>query len=296
MHFGPGMISRSFSVTTPAVGTGALCTFADGHTQRQECISPSCVRPLADEVPIDTDGDGIEDELDPDDDNDGIDDEFDPAPLDPAIPRAPSDCLSTVSQLYAVQQQYDFLIVNNPYGETTVSVGTANESASTDPHFIELSGCGAPRCRAPQPVNVALGGTASQSSASHGGAPSLAIDGNHGDGVYAGTATCTHTLEGPNEWWQVDLGAPYIIDDFRLYHRTDCCADRLNGARVVVSPTSDYTSGGVDCSAVTEGGNAAQPEVGDCGGALGQFITVAHSNRFLTICEFEAMAKAGSSC
>ena len=43
------------------------------------------------------------------------------------------------------------------------------------------------------------------------------------------------------------------------------------------------------CSASIYGGNEAQPEQGNCYGATGQFITVQHSNRYITICEFDAL-------
>merc|ERR1712166_960539 len=54
----------------------------------------------------------------------------------------------------------------------------------------------------------------------------------------------------------------------------------------------DYTDGGVMCSASIYGGNEAQPEIGNCYGAVGQFITVQHSNDYITICEFEAFGDA----
>merc|ERR1719198_987094 len=80
--------------------------------------------------------------------------------------------------------------------------------------------------------------------------------------------------------------------DFNLYHRTDCCQDRLIAANIWVSTGADYAASGIACSASTDGGNTAQPEVGTCGGAMGQFITVAHAGDFITICEFEAMGVA----
>ena len=139
--------------------------------------------------------------------------------------------------------------------------------------------------------NVALGASTSQSSNSWGSTDGgRAVDGNSGDGSW-GSASCTHTQNGDPEWWQVDLGGSYSITDLSIYHRTDCCQDRLVGADITLSRTSDYSMG-IACWASTDGGNVAQPETGSCGGAIGNFITVSHSGRYITICEFEAQGSA----
>ena len=136
--------------------------------------------------------------------------------------------------------------------------------------------------------NIALNQPVTQSSEEAGGVASRGVDGSHGDGVWY-TNTCTHTSGGDPEWWQVDLGDTYSVTDISLYHRTECCHDRLTGAHIWLSATNDYTDTGVtECSSVTDGGDVAQPEVGTCSGATGQFITVQHSGQSFTICEFEA--------
>ena len=86
-----------------------------------------------------------------------------------------------------------------------------------------------------------------------------------------------------------------VVTDFNLYHRTDCCQDRLIAANIIISPTADYTANGITCSASTAGGNTAQPETGTCGGAQGQFVTVQHSGDYITICEFEVMGYAADN-
>ena len=137
----------------------------------------------------------------------------------------------------------------------------------------------------PAPTNLALGQPTAQSSSGWGSTDGgRAVDGN--TTTAWGGSSCTHTQNGNPEWWQVDLGGVMSVTDFSLYHRTDCCQDRLVGARIMLSSTSDYDSG-VQCYASTSGGNTAQPEVGSCNGAVGQFITVAHQNDHITICEFE---------
>jgi hypothetical protein len=48
---------------------------------------------------------------------------------------------------------------------------------------------------------------------------------------------------------QVDLGALATVDHVSLWHRTDCCQDRLEGAQIYVSTTSMYSQ--VRCSVIT---------------------------------------------
>jgi hypothetical protein len=76
-------------------------------------------------------------------------------------------------------------------------------------------------------TNVALGGTASQSTTGFGGDASRANDGNT-DGNF-GAGSVTHTDVGDlAPWWQVDLGAEYSISRVVLWNRTDCCQWRLS--------------------------------------------------------------------
>lgn len=86
-------------------------------------------------------------------------------------------------------------------------------------------------------TNVALHGmfaegnnTATQSSTAHSGEASRANDGNT-DGRYW-VKSVTHTNHAGHNWWKVDLGRVYRIHHVSIYGRTDCCQDRINGARV----------------------------------------------------------------
>merc|ERR1711907_830034 len=106
--------------------------------------------------------------------------------------------------------------------------------------------------------NVALGKPTEQSSTGWDGDSGLAVDGNT-DSAY-GSGTCTHTQAGNPEWWQVDLGASFSIGEVDIYHRTDCCGDRLVGAELYLSDSSDYSSG-VLCDTISE---SNQPMVENC--------------------------------
>jgi hypothetical protein len=85
-------------------------------------------------------------------------------------------------------------------------------------------------------TNLALRKPAVQSSTGYGGDAGRAVDGNT-DGSYFGANSVSHTNNGPNEWWQVDLGASYPIQVVRIWNRTDCCAERLSRFHVFVSDT-----------------------------------------------------------
>ncbi|MBU2950603.1 sulfatase-like hydrolase/transferase [Tamlana agarivorans] len=89
--------------------------------------------------------------------------------------------------------------------------------------------------------NLALNGTASQSSLASGGIPSRAIDGDT-NGKWAG-GSVTHTASTANPWWQVDLGFDTTIGDINVFGRTDaCCIDRLSNFTVSVINSSDVTT------------------------------------------------------
>jgi hypothetical protein len=68
--------------------------------------------------------------------------------------------------------------------------------------------------------NVALAGTASQSSTAFDGPAKLAIDGNT-DGDYFKAKSTTHTQTEDHPHWEVDLGADAAIDRIVIWNRTD---------------------------------------------------------------------------
>lgn len=75
-------------------------------------------------------------------------------------------------------------------------------------------------------TNVAIGGTASQSTTDYGGPAERAIDGNtSGDW---GTGSVSHTAYESNAWWQVALAGSHNVGSIVVFNRTDCCAERLS--------------------------------------------------------------------
>ena len=65
--------------------------------------------------------------------------------------------------------------------------------------------------------NLALSGPTWQSSITHDGVPSRAVDGNT-DPVYNGLS-CTHTENEDHPWWAVDLGQTYELSTVTVTNR-----------------------------------------------------------------------------
>ncbi|HEX5709557.1 MAG TPA: discoidin domain-containing protein [Pyrinomonadaceae bacterium] len=87
-----------------------------------------------------------------------------------------------------------------------------------------------------QPVNVALGGAATQSSTlaySIPTAASNAVDGNTSGNFFVGSMA--HTNSEAQAWWQVDLGAVRQVDSIKIWNRTDCCGERLSNFYILFS-------------------------------------------------------------
>ncbi|MGJ8692940.1 MAG: galactose-binding domain-containing protein [Thalassotalea sp.] len=81
--------------------------------------------------------------------------------------------------------------------------------------------------------NVALAGTAEQSSTTNGGDASRAIDGDT-NGAWSG-GSVTHTDAEDNAWWEVYLDAEVTLDRIVIHNRTDaCCTERLSSFIVFV--------------------------------------------------------------
>lgn len=80
--------------------------------------------------------------------------------------------------------------------------------------------------------NVALAGTASQSSTAFGGPAARAVDGKT-DGHYEDAASTTHTRQEKSPWWQVELDRDYAVERVVVWNRTDGdLQNRLEGYRV----------------------------------------------------------------
>uniref|UniRef100_A0A1A8N367 Fucolectin tachylectin-4 pentraxin-1 domain-containing protein n=1 Tax=Nothobranchius pienaari TaxID=704102 RepID=A0A1A8N367_9TELE len=148
-----------------------------------------------------------------------------------------------------------------------------------------------PLCSAYAYENVALRGTATQSTHLLGNPSVLgiainAIDGNRNSQMMAGS--CTHTAQQANPWWRVDLLESYIIDHINIVNRGDCCSDRINGAQIHIGDSADW-------SANPQAGTIDHLEAGDTYSrhyqrdVKGRYVTVliAGANKILSLCEVE---------
>ena len=84
--------------------------------------------------------------------------------------------------------------------------------------------------------NVALKGTATQSSIDYDGAPARAID-NNTNGKYFDANSVTHTKKELNPWWQVDLNSMQDLDKIVVWNRTDgftVTGSHLNNFKVIL--------------------------------------------------------------
>lgn len=78
---------------------------------------------------------------------------------------------------------------------------------------------------------ISENGKAKQSTTFRTATADKAVDGKVSGNFFDGSVT--HTEAG-NSWWELDLGADYEITKLVLHNRTDCCADRINPARVIL--------------------------------------------------------------
>ena len=87
-------------------------------------------------------------------------------------------------------------------------------------------------------TNIALNGTATQSTTAYGGLATRAIDDNR-NGVYS-RGSVTHTENKSNSWWQVEFDEQSQIDQVVVYNRTNnCCIARLTDFSVSVLDDND---------------------------------------------------------
>ena len=82
-------------------------------------------------------------------------------------------------------------------------------------------------------TNIALTGTATHSSHYSGSGPELAIDGIL-DGAHGGGSVSHTAADQIDAWWELDLGAPSLIDQVTIWNRVDCCGDRLANYSLVL--------------------------------------------------------------
>jgi hypothetical protein len=130
------------------------------------------------------------------------------------------------------------------------------------------------------PVSL-VGAVASESSDPYGFPASRAIDGNT-SGV---NPDFTHTNNGAIEWWKVELAANANVDLIRVWNRTDCCGDRLNGATVRAFSDTSLTNNVYTSAAVS--GSPARIDYLFPSTQSVRAVEVRHQNQFLSLAEVQ---------
>ena len=144
--------------------------------------------------------------------------------------------------------------------------------------------------------NLALGRVATQSSTLPGypaAVAASAVDGNTDGNFFDGSVTATNLDSNP--WWQVDLGAPFMVNTIVVWNRADCCSSRLNDYWVFVSntpflptdtPATLQFRAGTFSSHQTAAPNPSTTIA--VGGAQGRYIRVQLSNaNYLSLAEVQ---------
>ncbi|XP_025910898.1 alanine aminotransferase 1, partial [Apteryx rowi] len=156
-----------------------------------------------------------------------------------------------------------------------------------------VQGCVPP----PAAYNAALGRPASQSSVfPNRSIAANAVDGNR-DGAWP-HGSCARTLEEPEPWWAVDLGARHAVAAVLVQNRRDCCWEQLQGAQVHVGDAAgERASSNPVCGVITDAGPGSLSTV-CCEGLQGRYVSVSIPGREeqLALCEVEVYGTSPGCC
>ncbi|KAM9316346.1 fucolectin-like [Gastrophryne carolinensis] len=138
--------------------------------------------------------------------------------------------------------------------------------------------------------NVALRGRSTKSSVTLRdayGDSIHAIDGNLDPMYFHGSCFSTEFQKSP--WFRVDLLETYVISRVLITNRGDCCADYINGAKILIGDSlSNNGNNNQVCAKITSiplGGT----ETYHCPNMKGRYVNVVLDDitQFLTFCEIQ---------
>uniref|UniRef100_A0A8C1RW05 Fucolectin tachylectin-4 pentraxin-1 domain-containing protein n=1 Tax=Cyprinus carpio TaxID=7962 RepID=A0A8C1RW05_CYPCA len=141
--------------------------------------------------------------------------------------------------------------------------------------------------------NLALKGTAVQSTTFSGCVATKAIDGIR----YApGTAHtyCSHTGYELNPWWRLDLLDYYYIYKVTITNRGDCCLEQTTGVEIRIGNSLVNNGNNNPRCGVTSLVPAGSTVSFSCGGMEGRYVNMYIPNiqMYLTLCEVEVYGTA----
>jgi len=146
--------------------------------------------------------------------------------------------------------------------------------------------------------NAAACKPTSQSSTTHGGSSSRAVDGNAATAYSA--KSCTHTSRESNPWWRVDLKEKIAVETVTVTNRGDCCGGRLSNFEVRVGDTDKWNAN-TKCGGSHSVAQGQSLDV-NCSGVAGRYAFVVIRSRgsstVLTLCEVKVkgLKNAGKDC
>ncbi|KAG8436108.1 hypothetical protein GDO86_007280 [Hymenochirus boettgeri] len=133
--------------------------------------------------------------------------------------------------------------------------------------------------------NVALRGTAYQSSTEEEGEPEKAVDGSLQSRVPS--KHCSKTTVETDPWWTVDLKSSHKIWSVAVT-RADCCSEELDGAEIHLGDSAFSWKKNPICGTISKIGFGETYSF-NCNGMEGRFVTIVLPGdaKSLTLCEVQ---------
>uniref|UniRef100_A0A3Q4H6U4 Si:ch73-359m17.2 n=1 Tax=Neolamprologus brichardi TaxID=32507 RepID=A0A3Q4H6U4_NEOBR len=145
-------------------------------------------------------------------------------------------------------------------------------------------------------TNVALKGEASQSSTLSFATASKAIDGRRNS--FYSNGFCSHTAEDEtNPWWRVDLQRSFTITAVKVTNRGDCCAERLDGAEILIGNLLDQNGNQNPSCGMIKSLDGTPTYTFQCNEMEGRYIIVIIPGKktYATLCEVEVPPLDGTA-
>ncbi|XP_036413787.1 uncharacterized protein LOC118798514 [Colossoma macropomum] len=139
----------------------------------------------------------------------------------------------------------------------------------------------------PHGENVALEGTATQSSLYSYYFASNAIDGNR-DGIVP-RGSCSMVNNDLSPWWKLDLLKRHKVFSVIVTNRQDAAPERLLGAEIRIGDTLDNNGNNNPICAVINSVTGDPTKSYECNGMDGRYVNIVipGRNEYLTLCEVE---------
>ncbi|XP_052458926.1 fucolectin-5-like [Carassius gibelio] len=147
--------------------------------------------------------------------------------------------------------------------------------------------------------NLALRGTAVQSSTYNSCGAAQAIDGIRYSPSGKPTPEetykyCSITSKELNPWWRLDLLDSYNISNVIVTNRADCCLDQTTGVEIRIGNSLENNGNNNPRCGVTSLVPAGSSVSFSCGGMEGRYVNMYLPNiqQYLTLCEVEVYGTA----